>query len=369
MAIELSSITFTDQADVVPASGIEQIFNTGIANTFAGSDKITGDTGNSISSLENKLSGVSNSGTLNTADGNDTISGTGNSISGTGNSISGIYNSGTLNTGDGNDIIRGIRNQGEDNFNDFDYDFGYGIYAETGSTIDTGDGNDLISGISQARTGRGIETYYGTINTGDGNDTIAGTGNGYGMSIHYGGIIDTGKDNDIITGVATDYGDGISNFSTLNTGDGNDTITGTNTNGSGYGINNYFSDSTIDTGDGNDIITGMGGIGIYNDGTINTGDGKDSLIADGGFDGSGNVFLGNGKDYLKGFGSGNFDGGNGKDALELTSGSYTVGISATGVNFTKGSIIMNTSGFEELIAGSTKYDFSRLTNGQTIVVA
>src|SRR4028119_2059616 len=100
MAIELSSLTFTDQADIVPASGVKEILiNSGIANTLAGSDIITGDTGNNISSPENKLSGVSNSGTLNTADGNDTISGTGNSISGTGNSISGIYNSGTLNTG------------------------------------------------------------------------------------------------------------------------------------------------------------------------------------------------------------------------------------------------------------------------------
>jgi hypothetical protein len=30
MAIELSNITFTDQADVVPTSRVEQILNTGI---------------------------------------------------------------------------------------------------------------------------------------------------------------------------------------------------------------------------------------------------------------------------------------------------------------------------------------------------
>jgi hypothetical protein len=99
------------------------------------------------------------------------------------------------------------------------------------------------------------------------------------------------------------------------------------------------------------------------------GNGKDSLIAEGGFEGSGNVFLGNGKDYLKGFGSGNFDGGNGQDTLELTSGTYTIGISSAGVNFTKNSIIMNTSDFEKLIAGGTTYNFSSLTNGQTIFVA
>jgi archaellum component FlaF (FlaF/FlaG flagellin family) len=81
------------------------------------------------------------------------------------------------------------------------------------------------------------------------------------------------------------------------------------------------------------------------------------------------VFLENGKDYLKGFGSGIFNGGNGKDALELTSGSYTVGISGTAVNFTKGSTVMNTAEFEILIAGNTIYNFASLTNGQIITVA
>ncbi len=81
------------------------------------------------------------------------------------------------------------------------------------------------------------------------------------------------------------------------------------------------------------------------------------------------VFLGNGKDYLKGFGSGNFNGENGQDTRELTSGSYTVGISETAVNFTKDGIIMNTSDFYKLIAGNTTYNFSSLTHGQTIFVA
>jgi DNA gyrase/topoisomerase IV subunit B len=81
------------------------------------------------------------------------------------------------------------------------------------------------------------------------------------------------------------------------------------------------------------------------------------------------VLLGEGKDYLKGFGGGNFNGGNDKDALELTSGSYTVEKSGTAVNFTKDSIIMNTSDFEILIAGNTIYNFASLTNGQTITIA
>ncbi len=41
MAIELSDIIFSDQNDVVPVSGVAQIFNTGVANTLDGNDTIT----------------------------------------------------------------------------------------------------------------------------------------------------------------------------------------------------------------------------------------------------------------------------------------------------------------------------------------
>ena len=81
------------------------------------------------------------------------------------------------------------------------------------------------------------------------------------------------------------------------------------------------------------------------------------------------MFLGNGKDYLKGFGSGNFNGEKGQDTLELTPGSYTLEISPAGWNFAKDGIIMNIVGFEKLIAGSTIYDFTSLTAGQIITVA
>jgi hypothetical protein len=58
------------------------------------------------------------------------------------------------------------------------------------------------------------------------------------------------------------------------------------------------------------------------------------------------VFLGNGQDYLKGFGNGNFNGGNGQDTLELTSGSYTIEISGTTVNFTKAIISLGYQHYE-----------------------
>ncbi len=69
MAIELSDITFTEQDDVVPQSGVEQIVNTSIANTLAGDDRITGN-GGRFSFL--------NYGVLNTGDGDDILTGSRN---------------------------------------------------------------------------------------------------------------------------------------------------------------------------------------------------------------------------------------------------------------------------------------------------
>jgi hypothetical protein len=102
------------------------------------------------------------------------------------------------------------------------------------------------------------------------------------------------------------------------------------------------------------------------------GNGNDSMITYGSINRDLNgrvVELEDGNDYFRGFGDGSYSGGNDKDALQLTSGSYTVGISGTAVNFTKDSITMNTSEFEILIAGNTIYNFASLTNGQIITIA
>jgi hypothetical protein len=115
MAIELSNLTFTEQDDIVPASGVEQIVNTGIANTLAGNDAIIGTKEITTDPPpQNIFSSIFNSGTLNTADGNDTITGTVSQIEDPpGEDIappyrSGIYNIGSIYTGDGNDRITGI---------------------------------------------------------------------------------------------------------------------------------------------------------------------------------------------------------------------------------------------------------------------
>ncbi|MEG3873447.1 hypothetical protein [Microcoleus sp. Z1_B5] len=405
MAIELSNLTFTNGADVVPASGVEEILNTGVANTLGGNDIIAG-TGKIVTGVYSNnfffvnISGLYNKGTLNTANGNDIITGT---VNGDDvflyDSHAGILNNyGTIYTDDGNDIITGIL-QTSGSYNSPTA----GIYSHY-ATIDTGDGHDIITGsveeiiTDKSQVSAGIRTEYGTIDTGNGNDTITGTGiKDLGIAINY-GTFDTGKGNDIITGIGRSginnfmatfntgdgndiitgstnelYGWGIRNSGSMDTGNGNDVITGTNIIGGGVGIWNE-ENGNIDTGDGNDIITAISQGGLYNFGSINTGNGTDSIILEG-YNQIGSVFLGDGKDYFKGFGSGVLNGGNGKDILELTSGSgsYIVGISGTTVKFTQLNDvgindILITSEFEELIAGSTTYDFNRLTNGQIISV-
>jgi hypothetical protein len=394
----------------------------GIVNSWAFS---TGKGNDVINANGYDLTGIVNSGIIfDTAEGNDTINAYGYFSPG-------IVNSGTFSTGEGNDIINaGAREDGIVNTGAFytadgdDVIYGgggrqVGISSTQGSILDTGNGNDLISGGS---FGIGISNASFTFNTGEGNDTIQGgggsrgieneglisTGNGKDEIIarasggsYYGGpddfgpalsnfsTIDTGDDEDIITAIGdiekgnaaienggtiyTGYGDDsiiwhgdFFNSGGVFLGDGNDSIAA-DTNSPDGGLTNY--NGIIDTGNGNDTITSTGV--IYNEGTIDTGDGDDSIIVDGGFQSgsSGIVFLGNGNDYFKGFGNGEFSGGNGNDTLELTSGTYTVGVWYTTVTFTKDSSIMIASEFEKLIAGSTTYDFTSLTKGQTITIA
>jgi hypothetical protein len=466
MAIELSNLMFTEQDDLVPQSGMEEIVNSGIANTLAGNDTINGRGG---------IYSILNIGTLNTADGNDIITAIRSFeiIEEYPNDFgAGIRNEGgTIDTGDGNDTLTGVHNFNQRK-NSFD---GYGIDNERG-IINTGNGDDLITGLNQAVGGVGIRSLSGIINTGDGSDrviatarvgissveTAFNTGNGddrieatsnteFGVGIvNQSGSIDTGADNDLISGSGFV---GIANTigSTINTGDGNDRISsisnqasienyGTINTGNGYdsiisrggnlinwgevllgdgndslAYDDYVADvptrtlenfNFIGTGDGNDTITSTGaiynqgiietgdgddfiivdggvdgtgtGYGIYNNGgAINTGDGKDSIIANEGFDSgpnsSGAWFLGEGDDYIKGFGSGDFYGGNGFDTLELTPGSYTLqkwtDNTGESVIFTKGNSLMITSEFEQLIAGGTTYDFTSLTAGQIIIIS
>jgi hypothetical protein len=281
---------------------------------------------------------------INTGDGNDIITATGDSGWGI------LLLGGTIDTGEGNDIINGTGGVSG-------LVFSAPVFSGVGSRINTGEGDDIISGTGSEN---GIQSHY--IDTGNGDDTISGTSSEYGL---VSGYIKTGNGNDIISGTGSQRGL-TSHY--IETGNGDDIISGTGNQG---GIQNY---KVIETGEGNDIITSIGV--IYNEGVINTGDGNDSIIANEGFESglnsSGVWFLGEGEDYIKGFGSGDFYGGNGNDTLELTPGTYTVGIWGEGGEspiFTKGNQLMITSEFEKLKAGTTIYDFTSLIAGQIIVVA
>jgi hypothetical protein len=309
---------------------IEENIFLGSLDTGKGHDIITG-TGSF---------GIQNSSsTFTTGDGDDRITGNSNGgITDDGRSTTGISNHGPMDTGDGNDIITGTN-------------IGFGFGITNSSDITTGNGNDIITGSG----GTGIYNV-GTINAGNGEDFIISQGSFF----NSGGV----------------FYHALENFNFIGTGDSNDIITST-------GV--IYNEGVIETGNGDDSIIVDGGVdditgttyGIYNNGgAINMGDGNDSIIANEGFESgpnsSGAWFLGEGDDYIKGFGSGDFYGGNGNDTLELTPGTYTVGIWGEGGEspiFTKNNQLMITSEFERLIAGSTIYDFTSLTAGQIIVVA
>jgi hypothetical protein len=177
------------------------------------------------------------------------------------------------------------------------------------------------------------------------------------------GIANTLAGNDILIGTGTTYG--LVNYGTLNTDDGRDIIIGNSNNGY-IGINNAIG-ASIQTGNGNDTIISTGV--IYNGGSIDTGNGDDFIIANQGFNGLGSVSLGDGDDHIKGFGTGNFDGGNGNDILELPPGTYHfVNWFGAGKELKKGNTSMGVGRFEQLMAGSTTYNFSSLTQGQIIIV-
>jgi hypothetical protein len=245
-------------------------------------------------------------------------------------------------------------------------------------------GNDQIIGTAQSSeySGRGlINDYNGIIDTGNGRDTITGAAwpTYGGPSIYNLGSIETGNDADYISTYTTvgwsenrpTYYGSLDNYGTVSLGDGNnvlDAMVDVTYEPIKPAIYNF---GTIQAGIGDDTITSN--TGIYNDGFINTGNGNDVLITYGnrGFDGSGNVFLGYGEDYLKGFGSGYYYGGNDQDSLHLTPGYYTIGVGGGGVSFSSSdwpNETMQTFEFEKLIVSGTTYDFTSLYDGMTVSV-
>ena len=185
-------------------------------NALGGADKITG----------YGYIGISNTGTIYTAEGNDTIAGK--------SYYYGISNTGTIDTGKGNDTIIGTSR--------------ISVAISNDGTIYTGEGNDTITGKGGTTVDRLNAIYNaGTINTGKGDDKITGTGNaGYGILNV--GTIDTGEGNDIVDALKGGFARGGKTY----LGKGNDTL-------KGFGEGEFHGGSGKDKmlfGEGTFIITG-----------------------------------------------------------------------------------------------------------------
>jgi hypothetical protein len=309
MTIDLSSITFSNRADVVPLSGVEEIVNTSSANTLAGNDVITGTGSNTDISfgIHNWDGTAESTASINTGEGNDIITGTSSS-----NSYSfGIFNWGSINTGEGNDIITGagIGHMGIVNYSYIDY-YNY----QFDSIIDTGDGNDIIIGIGPTLA---IDNG-GVISTGNGNDSIMADGDFY----NYNGVyLGDGNDSIIVTGEMYNGG----NFST---GNGNDSII----------IGSFHHESysnPVNLENGNDYFYGFG---------------------------AGSLVAGNGEDTME------LPPGSYTIEISFNTVKFTEDSTFTDTSQSQ-KAMMNTWEFEQLMAGGTMYDFASLTDGQRIIVA
>lgn len=337
--------------------------------------------------------------TIRAGSGNDTIvTGAGNDYVWTG---AGIDN---VSTGAGNDAIESI---------------------SSGGMFVTGDGNDTVS----LTIARGSSGFAGSVDGGSGQDWLAldwsaltvgqtfvvngptissrlGSFSGFeAFTLSAGSgddvISTSGADDTISGGAGNDMisaGDGINR---IQGGEGNDTIqsgSGTDTIYAGYGSDNIIGGDGADmiygdespssvAQDGDDIISGGGGndtiYGAGGNDTIDGGEGNDSLY---GGDGDDAITGGDGNDVLMGGrGADILDGGAGDDNLNgnadafggaedllpdvLIGGAGDDIIAAGYRDRVDGGSGADTLSFNALGATSGIIaDFSRLTNGETIVV-
>ena len=153
--------------------------------TLPGNDKVVGtNTGGGEGLAGGAGIGIGFESTLDTGDGNDTVTGTGKGESGDrGVGIVIAFDS-TLDTGDGNDVVTGSTVEGL-----------AGIRVFDDCTLTTGDGNDIVNALNGGFSGGG------TVNLGAGKDVLKGfqTNNIYGTVNCFGGA---GVDN-ILLGAGT----------------------------------------------------------------------------------------------------------------------------------------------------------------------
>lgn len=281
----------------------------------------------------------------------------------------GIKNSGTLGTGKGNDSVDG------------DIDASIAAVATASS-----DAAAIVKGIAQAPMSHNLEAFAVAIAQSIANAEISATGIN-----NRGGDITTAKGGDAINAIATSdsatlaeatsstfaggTGEGqalaeavaraiatvqdkaiaINNTKgIINTGKGRDTIKATaNAVDKAIAIEN--TNGTINTGMGADIIeadaNGSESYGIFG-GTIDMGRGRDRVEASS-FGGGVNINMGDGRDFVAGFGDAIVNGGSDFDILSFDSytiDDFNISLGATNnnqVNFERDGISMSVTNFEQ----------------------
>ena len=292
----------------------------------------------------------------------------------------GINNSGKLGTGKGNDSVDG------------DIDASVAAIATA-----TANAAAIVKGIAQAPMSDSLEAFAMAIAQSIANANIIATGIN-----NRGGKLVTARGRDTINAVATSDSATLAeasaialsattpknealaiavaqaiattqdkaiaidnNGGTINTEKGADTIKATaNAVDKAIAIDN--TGGTIKTGKGADIIqadaTGFDSQGIFG-GTIKTGEGADRIEASS-FGGGVNINMGNGKDFVKGFGDAILNGGKGFDILDLASfqiDDFNISLGATNkneVNFERDGISMNATNFEQFNFGNAGSTFT-----------
>jgi hypothetical protein len=227
-------------------------------------------------------------------------------------------------------------------------------------------------------TATGIKNIGGTITSGKGNDTLSASATSsaatfagvYGSSFASATPENQALAMAVINAVAkaSDQASAIDNTGSgvIRTGTGDDTIEATaKASKKAIAIDNVTG--WITTGDGNDTIsaqaTGSDSYGIFG-GRIDMGQGDDRAIASS-FAGGVNIDMGQGKDFVQGFGDAKVDGGKGSDILSQGSynrDSFKISFGANnGANFQLGGITMTTTGFEQFqFAGGVSYTYNQL---------
>ncbi|MBE9213168.1 hypothetical protein IQ247_10870 [Plectonema cf. radiosum LEGE 06105] len=286
----------------------------------------------------------------------------------------GINNSGKINTGKGNDSV------------DAENESSVAAVATA-----TADATAIVKGIAQAPMDESLTAFAAAIAQSLANATIIATGLN-----NSGGELFTAKGKDTITATATSDSATFAEASTsafsaatpenqalalavaeavaksqdkaiaidnskgiIDTGEGADTIRAT-ANGADKAIAIENTNGTIQTGKGSDTIqadaTGLESYGIFG-GTIETGDGADKVEASS-FGGGVNINMGDGKDFVEGFGNATVNGGKGFDILSLgflKIDDFNISLGASNnneVNFERDGIIMSTQNFEQFNFGN-----------------